>query len=550
MKKFMRLICTVIVLAMAITLLGACADGNVATQPVDPGGGPAAGGGTQDATPGGGGVAGDPDAWVSKTIGVQNFLGRMFAGISPPENHAASDGVFDVIFRPDPATQEIFSWILEDWYWEDEGTTLIMRMRDDVFFSNGAQATARDLLYSYTSVPGRGAPTFAAFPIIWEETKVIDEFAMQMRFERPWPTILRTIVYLVNEEWSESVGWDSLEWHYPVGSGPYFVYQYLPDDRIVLRLRDDYWRTDISNFYVDEWVIRFIPDQTTLTMELELGNIDFAGMGTACYSRYLREGMDGVQALLRSLGTTLYLNFGMVDAYPLWHDIRLRQAVAYAVNWDELGEIHFGDRFIPARSLATSQARYHIYPGTYEFNPDRARELLAEAGFGPGNPLQLSTTLMESDRVLAEAFQFYLAQVGVEAHIEFVDVATAIDIWRSPTGNDFAFWHAHRGSPFHELRAGILYANTTFHSFNFIDDEDFLRHFEAMIYTFDENEIDINARAVQQLAFDRVLTIPFAEVPFSVGFRTDSFSEEQINRYAVSHTMLQTSRLGLLSAWE
>jgi ABC-type transport system substrate-binding protein len=285
-------------------------------------------------------------------------------------------------------------------------------------------------------------------------------------------------------------------------------------------------------------------------MELELGNIHVAGLDSASYSRFLHQGAANVQPMLRSLGTTIYLNFGMVDAYPLWNDIRLRQAIRLGVNWVELGEIFYGDRFIPATSVATSQARYHVNLPPYEFDQERARTLLAEAGFGPDNPLVLNTTLMESDRVLAEAFQFYLSQIGVQANIDFVDVATAIDIWRSQSGNDFAFWHAHRGSPFHELRAGILYANTTFHSFNFIDDQDFLEAFENMIYSFDEAVVFENAQKVQQLTYDRYLMIPFAEVPFNIGFRTEMFSEDQMDRFAVTTTMIQTSRLGHISAWQ
>ncbi|MCL2367309.1 MAG: ABC transporter substrate-binding protein, partial [Oscillospiraceae bacterium] len=324
MKRFMRLICVALVLAMAAGLAIGCGPAETGTSPGGAETGAGAGSGAGTGTPAGGGVVSDPDAFASRTIGVFSMLGRLYAGMSPPENHAASDGVFDVVFRPDLATGEVFSWILEDWRWEDEGTTLIMTMRDDIYFSNGAHATSRDLLYSYTSVPGRGAPTFAAFPIIWEETKVLDEFTMQMRFERPWPTIMRTIVYLINEEWSESVQWDDEAWLFPVGSGPYFVYQHIPDDRIVLRLRDEYWRTDISEYYIDEWIIRFIPDQSTLAMELELGNVHIAHLDSASYSRLLNHGAENVQPMLRSLGTTIYLNFGMVDAYPLWNDIRLR----------------------------------------------------------------------------------------------------------------------------------------------------------------------------------------------------------------------------------
>ena len=572
-KKFIQLISVILILALSASLAacggggnnnsspGANASGSSSSPNASSGSSPSAGGdsspnasgGGSQSTDNGGGQASNGgsnlnlDEYVVRKIGgggSATYIAGMLG-----ESYISTDALFDVIFRPDPVTKEIFSWVLTDWYYEDD-VTFIMKMRDDIYFNNGAQAKSNDLLYSYTSYEDRGAATFNNMGIIWEECKTLDDYTVQFKFERAYPPFIYTQVNLINEEWSREVGWDSLDWHFPVGSGPYYVAEWVQDDHFTYKLRDDYWNTDVGPYYVDEWQIISMPDATTQFMEMEVGTIDMCTVQASDYSRFVRQGGDGYNILLGSAGTTIFFNFGMLDEKPLWDDIRMRQAIAYAVDWEKLGQTVYTDRYIPAYSIATTGCPDYINPGKYEYNPEKSKELLAECGYGPGHPLVLETTLMETDKMAAEAFQFYMMQIGVEVILNFLDAGTVNTVWRSLGGTAFAFWYAHRGSAFHELRASIPYAAFFYHSFNYIDDDEFLELYDIMTHTTDPAEYSRVNKAIQQMTFDKVLMIPYAELTYTLGYRTDKFTEEGLKNCVVSATLIQLSRLGLASMWE
>jgi peptide/nickel transport system substrate-binding protein len=224
----------------------------------------------------------------------------------------------------------------------------------------------------------------------------------------------------------------------------------------------------------------------------------------------------------------------------------------YGVEWDLIGQTQYNDTWKPSYSVATTACPYYINPGEYEFDPEKAKALLAEAGYGPSNPLKLETTMMETDRAALEAIQFYLQELGVQFTINIADSATAIAIWRSPGGSDLALWRAHRGSPKHEIRAGMTYAaHRLVDTFSYIDNERFQELYYILGHTLDENVLRDANIEIQQLIYDEVLAIPISECMYTLGFRTDKFqSQEQIKKIATTGSILQLSRLGLLSAWE
>lgn len=549
MKNLRSLLCILLVLVMSVSLF-ACKG----TQTESPSSSPSKSpdnspGNSPGSSPSSSSEALSTDEYVVRTIGI-TYMGQFISGLSPTENYPATNAVFDQVFLPDPATKTVTSRILKDWYTEDNGFTWILKMRDDIYFNNGDNAKANDLLYTYTSYGDRGSGQINGYGIDWDECKTLDDYTVQIKFERPYSGFQYAHqINLLNEKWCREVGWDSLEWQHPVGSGPYYCDVWEQDVQIVLKLRDDYWYKDEGPYYVDEWVLKCFSDQTTQFMELETGAIDMCAVSSADYSRYVKNGGDGYEVRLASAGVTHSFYFGMIDRYPLWQDQKMRDAIAYAIPWEELGKIVYADMYIPANSIATSQNPYHIDPGQYEYNPEKAKQLLEECGYGPDNPLKLETTQMQTDRTTLEAVQFYLNQVGIELTINFVDTATASTIYRSREGNDIATWFAHRGSAFHELRASIPYAGAFHESFEYIEDEEFQDLYHKMQESSDEESLGQYCRELQQLVFDKVLIIPFAELPFAMGYRTDKFNEKQIADFCITSSILQLGRLGLLSSW-
>ena len=144
------------------------------------------------------------------TVGVSGTLGRFLAGLAPSESLTGCDAVFDTVFRWDPYEKKVISNILESWEWEDD-TTFIMHMRDDVYFSNGENATAEDLVFSYLSHIERGSNYVNPANLIVDECYARDTYTAQFKLETPYAAFPHLRVYLIDKSWSRGLadGWDS-----------------------------------------------------------------------------------------------------------------------------------------------------------------------------------------------------------------------------------------------------------------------------------------------------------------------------------------------------
>ena len=491
----------------------------------------------------------------SLTVGVSGGLGRFLAGLSPTESLTGCDAVFDTVFRWDPVNKEVISNILSSWEWEDDNT-FIMHMRDDVYFSNGDNATAEDLVFSYLSHIERGSNYVNNANLVVDECIVRDTLTAQFKLEAPYSAFPYLRVYLIDKSWSQGLadGWDSEEWYNPVGSGPYSVEEWVNDSHMVLKSRgDDYWYKDDGPIVIDEMTIKSYPDQSTLYMALETGEVDVAGsVGAINYANFMDNGGDGFDVTTTKTGGIDYFCFGFRTT-DKFEDVRVREAIALGVKWDEVGVAAYGPFYSEAKSVASVINPDYIEVGTYEYNPERAKELLAEAGYGPDNPLTISTTSMQGPfyEDSFQVFEFYASQIGIVATCEFVDVSTAIGAWISPDGGcEFNFWSSVFGAP-----GGILT-----YSLGWIDDEngvffllmtdpEFLRLYEQ-IKTATEDSVRSEAtRELQQYAYDGFWRIPVSEETIAFGWRTETLTKEQVDAIAISGNFLQVSRLALESFW-
>ena len=571
MKKAKAILCVLLTLAMVFSLI-ACAKsstgGNTATSSAPASSAPAssapASSAAASAAPASASAAGSSKtpapasasaatvkAPESITIGRSGGLGRFLAGISPAENFTACDAVFDSVFRTDPKTKQIFSDILESWKWVDD-TTFVMKMKQNIVFSNGDPATADDLVFSYANHKERGSNYLNSFGLILDQCVATDKYTATFKFQKPYSAFTNQIIYLVDKAWSKKVGWDSQEWYKPVGSGPYKCTEYVSDDHLTLVARDDYWNKDAGPIAVKKWIIKNYPDSATMYMDFETGNIKYCEVSAADYSRFVKDGGKGYKDILLPIGVNLFLNYGFLDN-PIMKNQKLREAIAYGCNWKDMGKLALGDMYVPAKSLVPENSPEFFNPGEVKFDQAKAKQLLTEAGYSAGQ-LKLKTFTMQADiyKNLCESFQFYAQQIGIDVSIQYGDVSTAIAKWVDPAGGiDFGFFWCVQGSPAGSMRIGLWNANDKHGvTWCYIDDDDFQKLFTDLVYTTDKDKSLKSAKAIQQLSFDRTLMVPIAEMSTAIGYRTDVFNEQQAKDYFVSNGNYQISRLGLASAWK
>ena len=557
MKRLKRILCALLALTMTAALF-ACGQ-NATTNSDEPGSSASSGtiaspdtsassGGTS-AAPGGSNEQAMLDEYVVRRF--NGGWGSLLAGLMPNENLHAADLLFDRIFVPDPVNKTITSRILTDWYTEDGGRIHILKMRDDVYFSNGEHATAEDLVYSYTSYRDRLSTQIDAFGILWDECEAIDEYTAKIVLEKPYAGFYYAqYIPLYSKKWCEENGWDQVIWLDPIGSGPYYLAEYEQDVSRTFKLRDDYWYKDDGPFYVDEWQLVQIPDRTTAFMEFEVGTLDMCIPTPQDYTRYLRDGADSYNVVNKSAGTTVGFYFGMIDRFPLWQDQKLREAIMYAIDFVELGETIYQERYIPNYSATTSGNPNHIEYDPPKYDPELSKQMLAECGYGPDNPLVLQMTQFPTEQTGCEAIQYYLGQVGVTVNLDFPDMAVVASIYRSREGNDIATWFAMRGSPFHETRASMPYAGLFFESFEYIDDDEFQEAYWNMMElgAADPAEMSKWTKEIQRLVHEKTLYVPFGEFPVTMAYYTDKFQERHFD-YFISGNVILLSEISFLKNW-
>lgn len=230
-------------------------------------------------------------------------------------------------------------------------------------------------------------------------------------------------------------GADYLKWH-PVGTGPFKFVSYEPGVSVKGVRNENYWQK--GKPYLDAVEMYYIADPMTRAAAFEAGEMDAAG-GELGRTEYELQQKGYKVALAETHIAFLIPDAGNADS-PL-ANLKVRQAVDYAIDRDAIVNA-FGYGFLKA----TPQV---AYPGTpcyitdlavRAYNPDKARQLLAEAGYPNGFDTKIfGTTAMGSNSEIATAIQGHLSKVGIRAEVQMLDVGTWMDYSTKGWKNGFTY---------------------------------------------------------------------------------------------------------------
>jgi len=333
--------------------------------------------------------------------------------------------VYEPLVRIDPDDGSIIPVLAESWERYDD-YSYIFNLRQGVLFHNGEELTADDVVFSI----GRAAETPQVAAIMGdfdaENMEVIDRYTVRIGTNEPFAPLLHNISHPAGGITSRL----SYEEHgdldaYPIGTGPFRLTNYVHGDRIEFERFEDFH----GNMPVfDELIIRIMVEPATRMIALETGEVNLAHMSRSDLAR-VEENPD-LTAHVESNYQKLYLGIN-TERVP---DVRVRQAINYAINTEEIHEtIMYGVGDLLNGPLNTRVFGSHPDLEGYSFDPERARELLAEAGYEEGLALTILTNEFPERGEWALAAQNYLAQVGIDLTI--TQVETAIFLEETAEGN-------------------------------------------------------------------------------------------------------------------
>lgn len=336
-------------------------------------------------------------------------------------------------------------YLAESYTVSDDGLVYEFTLKEDVKFHNGDSLTAHDWVYTLDQVmdPESVHSTRASFDGLLERWEAIDDYTVRLTLSRPSYFFLWHLADInpVSQALVEELG-DQMA-SKPVGAGPYMIEEWVENDHITLVRNPDFdWGTeDWTNegpWYFDRIILRIITDDVTRTAGMETGEIDLGRIAVRDVERFEDLGtFDINEFLYQGIGQLIVFN----SSKPPVDDVRVRQAIAYGIDRQAIIDVVLEGKGEIPHSFTTEESEGY-WPGIeeldYTYDPTKARELLAEAGYEDsdgdgivdrdGQPLEVVylTRPMTLWTNTAQVIQAQLLDIGIKLNIEQLEAGSQI----------------------------------------------------------------------------------------------------------------------------
>lgn len=345
------------------------------------------------------------------------------ANIFRIENENIAFNVFSGLTTYDSKTGQIIPDLAESWETKDN-ITWTFHLRKGVQWQKGyGEFTAADVIYSYRRIldPATASPYVSELTGI-ESMNAPDPYTVVIKLKAANGGFLHTVAsyhqgQIVKKEAIEAAG-GQVRWK-PVGTGPYYLDSIDVNSRIVLKRHDGYYKGPAPVATLDFHIIK---DDATAAIALRNGEIDLL----------MRESREEQLQTLKDAG----FKMNHVDNYastlkvvnltdPILKDVRVRQAIAYAIDYPAITTAISPTLQTAAYSLLMPWMDvYSKDAPEYKFDPEKAKKLLAEAGYAKGFTLKVLNTSAQGVTEQQQLEIDYLSQVGIKMELELVDTPT------------------------------------------------------------------------------------------------------------------------------
>lgn len=305
--------------------------------------------------------------------------------------------------------------LAESWDVEDD-TTTVFHLRKGVKFHNGEELTAEDVKYSLERCIASSGVNYNY--LIISDIIIVDDYTVKIVTSEPFNALLYRLTLDAASIISKKADTNPEEFNkHPVGAGPFKFVSWEMGGDVVLEANEDYYKGAPA---IKKLIFRQIPEALNRSIGLETGEVDLA-YDLAITDLEMLEGNDDITVKTVPSTTVWYLGFN-VQKQPL-DNLLVRQAVAYGLNKQDVIDIVYNGVASPTHNTMLTSGLFGYAPDTvtYDYNVEKAKEILSEAGYPDG----FSTTLWCSDsqvmRDIAVVVQEQLRLIGITAEIKTVE---------------------------------------------------------------------------------------------------------------------------------
>lgn len=357
----------------------------------------------------------------------------------------ASGDIEDIIFNQLVRIDEdivIQPELAKDWEISEDGLTYTFEIHEGVTFHDGEPLTADDVAFTFNvfideDYTGPRAGYFRAL----EEVEALDDTTVEFRLSEVDARFLANLGFgIMPEHILGDVAAEDFEEHdftsNPIGSGPFKFEEWVDGQYVQLEANEDYWEGAPK---LDRITISVVGDQNAMMAQLEAGDIDIATVPATDFETANGWDEEGLISLRSTLGYQ-YNYMGFNTRLDMFADVETRQAITHAIDRQTLiDEIGQGQGEVAHGPVSPLSWAYPDEMPEFPYDIDRAKELLAEAGWEEGadgilerdgEKLEFTIKTNSGNQIredIAVILQSMLNEIGADVSVEFIEWGAFLD---------------------------------------------------------------------------------------------------------------------------
>lgn len=388
--------------------------------------------------------------------------------VTDGESLKITQQVFDTLLGYKPGTTEVEGELAESWEVSTDGLKYVFNLRSGVKFHDGTDFNAEAVVFNFTRWNDPNSEfkfegdSFDYYDSMFgpdgsrivKEVKAVDDLTVEFTLNNPQAPFLQNIAMpsfgiaspAAIQEKKENFKSE------PVGTGPFVFKEWKRNDSITLEKNAEYWKEGLPK--LERVIVRSIPDNTARFNALQNGEIDLMEDLSPDHLTTLESNSE-LQKIERPPFNVAYLGFNF-NKEP-FNDPKVRVALSHAVNKQGIIDAFFSGQAVPAvNPMPPTLWGYNDEIQDYEYDLEKAKQLLAEAGYPDGLPgeytfyaMPVPRPYMPDGKKVAEVIQADFEQIGVKVNIESPEWATYLEDLQAGEKEDIFMlgWTGDNGDP-------------------------------------------------------------------------------------------------------